>query len=81
MQPYPFLSFDEQTAKRKLLKMFSEQQQPPDGFPIAQRERFHWRRCFAVVLCAVSATLLLGRMLEALRTAPITPAVATSTPA
>ena len=44
MQPYPFLSFDEQTAKRKLLKMFSEQQQPPDGFPIAQRERFHWYR-------------------------------------
>ena len=66
MQPYPFLSFDEQTAKRKLLKMFSEQQQPPDGFPIAQRERFHWRRCFAVVTLVVRDLRSKGRRIPRL---------------
>jgi hypothetical protein len=71
---YPFLSFDEQTAKRKLLKMFSEQQQPPKALGLRDREALtpsevsgaaRWRRGFAVVLCAVFGASLAGSAVAA----------------
>ena len=33
-------------------------------FPVPQPERFQWRRCLVVTLCAVLGTLLLGQGLE-----------------
>jgi hypothetical protein len=40
------------------------------GWPLPpQPERFKWRRCLLVVLGALLATLLLGRLLESLRVA------------
>ena len=48
------------------------------GWPLPQPERFKWRRCLLVILGALSATLLLGQLLERLRLAsthPTAPAI------
>jgi hypothetical protein len=39
------------------------------GWPLPEPERFKWRRCLLVILGAILATLLLGRVLESLRVA------------
>jgi NAD(P)-dependent dehydrogenase (short-subunit alcohol dehydrogenase family) len=44
------------------------------GWPLPQPERFKWRRCLLVILGALLATLLLGRLLESLRVADRRPA-------
>ena len=47
------------------------------GWPLPpQPERFKWRRCLLVVLGALLATLLLGRLLESLRVADQRPPAA-----
>jgi hypothetical protein len=65
----PKAGTDKQLDERFERAMSAREFARAHGWPLPQPERFKWRRCLLVILGALLATLLLGRLLESLRAA------------